>query len=232
VSSKQIPLFRDVNNIQDFIQGKQYLSGRAIYELDDQLNLLESENDGAAAIIQENFKSFKAINKYVTENNKIIPQSEALLAATENTFSKTDMIWVESVFNGKDIDNAYNTARKLAFDKDWERSLLLCRYILSQTPRHADTQILMGRVYSWQEDYVASERVLKEAIRKYPKYDDAYAALLDTYHWSENHAKAIKLIETIRHRNLQSDQLNEKINRTKNQISKEPPLTANTDFEQ
>lgn len=226
-ASKQIPLFRNRNNIQDYIQGKYYLSSGTTYEFDTDLNLLDTEDDTAISHLKERFKYFKSVNKYVTAKNRIVPESESFLTVTKTNFSKTEMIWVESVFNGKDIDNAYNTARKLAFDQNWERAILLSKYILSQTPRHADTEILMGRIYSWQKNYTSSETILKEAIRKYPKYADGYAALLDTYFWASTNKKALVLFETITQNGITSEDVNQKIRRAKEHISKETALTAN-----
>ncbi len=227
VSSKQIPLFRDKNNIQDFIQGNHYLTSGDVYELNENLSLLPAAEDYDATFLKDRFRNFKSVNTYVTENNKLIPPSAGSLALATD-FSKIDMIWIESVYNGKDIDNAYNTARKLAFDKDWDRSLLLGKYILSQTPRHADTEILMGRVYSWQKDFISSEKVLKEVIRKYPKYDDGYAALLDTYFWADSNEKAVLLFEKLQQNNVNSTDIAEKIKRAKKHISKESTLHTNT----
>ncbi len=211
-NSKKIPLFRDRNNIQDYIQGNLFFSGDRVFELDENLNLSDFEDEAKVRQITNSFQYFKSVNKYVTERNKIIPKSVSLLQP-KTEFSKSEIIWIESVFNGKDADNAYNTARKLAFDNDWDRSLLLCKYILSQTPRHADTEILMGRLYAWQKKYSSSEKVLKEVIRKYPKYTDGYLALLDSYYWAGTHQKALTLLNTIKINEVNTKEVNEKIER-------------------
>ncbi len=224
---KNIPLFRDINNIQDFIKGKHYVSSSEYYQLDKDINLSLSEDEDSIVKLKNSFNYFKSINKYITENDKIIPQSESLLASTKTDFSKTEIIWVESVFNGIDFDNAYNTARNLAFDKDWDRALLLCKYILNKTPRHADTEILMGRIYSWQKQYTQSEEVLKEAIRKYPKYEDAYAALLDTYFWANTNEKTLALLDAIERNGINTENVKQKITRAKHHISKESTLGIN-----
>jgi phosphoglycerol transferase MdoB-like AlkP superfamily enzyme len=217
---KHIPLFRGHNNIQDFITGNHYLTSGKLYKLDNKLNLLETDDDAKEDELKANFKYFKSVNTYVTTQNKILPESESLLATRKVIFSKTEMIWVESVFNGKDIDKAYNTARQLAFDKDWNRSLLLCKYILSKTPRHADTEILMGRVYSWQKEYIASEEALKEVIRQYPKYAESYAALLDTYYWADTNEKSIVLLQIIARNAVKSIEIDQKLTRAKKQLAK------------
>ncbi len=218
---KRIPLLRDINNMQDFIYGKYFLSGSSTYVLDENLNLKDVANDQEEALLKNHFNYFKTVNQYVIENNKIIPPNTAIWTKTNTEFSKTDMIWIESVFNGNDIDNAYNTARKLAFDKDWKRALLLCSYILDQTPRHADTEVLMGRIYSWQKNFEQSETILKEVIRKYPKYEEGYAALLDTYFWANTNTKAVSLLVHMQGHPELMQQLDAKIIRAKREIKKE-----------
>jgi tetratricopeptide (TPR) repeat protein len=219
--AKQVPLFRSKNNIQDFIYGSYYLTDNSIYEMDENLSLKELNDDLVEKQIKEEFGYFKSVNKYVTEANRIMPADGVIFAAVKADFSKQDMVWVQSVFNGSDFDQAYETARNLAHDQDWDRALLLCRYILNEIPRHADTEILMGRIYAWQKDYTQSIAVLEEAIRKYPTYADGYAALLDTFFWSDQHEKAIDLSKRIKQNGIASDEVENKILRAKEKLKSE-----------
>ena len=219
-SSKEIPLFRAQNNIQDFIKGNHYFSDGTSYQITENFDLLETDDDGMQEQLKTSFSHFKSVNEYVTTHNKIMPEATALTATTKTDFTKTEMIWIESVFNDDDVDKAYFTARELAFDNDWKRATLLCNYILNTTPRHADTEILLGRVHAWQKDYATAETVLKEAIRKYPKYADGYAALLDTYFWASTPRKALAVFEAIERNQLHNSFLNEKVKRAKYHISK------------
>ncbi|EAR01293.1 sulfatase-like hydrolase/transferase [Maribacter sp. HTCC2170] len=216
--TKQIPLFRDKKNIKDYIHENLFVSGTNVYEINTDLELESAADDAQIDQAKDNFKSFRAINNYVTANNKILPDSEAMYAEASYEFTKTEMVWLQSVFNGSDFDNAYKTARELAFDKDWDRALLLSNYILSQIPRHADAEVLKGRVYSWKKDYKTSISLLKEAIRKYPTYTDAYSALLDTYYWSENIEEVTELFKTISRNDISSHEIEAKIIRAKEQI--------------
>jgi len=225
-TSKQIPLFRNKKNIQDFIVGDLYVSNNRTYTMNEHLELAELKDDSQEQIAENRFKYFKAVNKYVTENNKILPTSEALYARNINAFSKEELVWVESVFNGNDFDNAYKTARNLAIDKNWDRALLLANYILSKVPRHADTEVLIGRIHSWKQDYETSISVLKEAIRKYPTYADAYSALLDTYYWADNCEQALALFRTIKRNGIFSKEVDEKVSRAKEQIRNKALLNA------
>ena len=125
----------------------------------------------------------------MVKQNRLIPDSAVLFTQNARTPTKQEMIWINSVFNGSDFDNAYETARSLAFDGERDRALLLCSYILSQAPGHADTEILMGRIHAWEGAYDEAIEILETAVMKYPVYSDAYGALLDAYFWSGQKGK-------------------------------------------
>lgn len=212
--NKEIPLYRGANNIKDYIYDCYFLSDGDITKLNPDLSFNDKGiPEDSAVLIRNKFKYSRSVNKYVTQYDKIIPNTVSLIGNHKKDFSKTEMIWLQSVFNGKDYDNAYGTARSLAINKDWDRSLLLCEYILSQIPRHADTEILKGRVYSWSKQYKESISTLKEVIRKYPEYADGYCALLDTYYWSNPNQDISSLLRQINTQNIDNPELNEKIER-------------------
>lgn len=218
-SKKQIPLLRSTNNIQDFISGSNFLTDGDVYALDEDLNFQDEEEDSKIEDIQEKFNQFKAVNTYVTTTDKILPKNISLITYSESTFTKEQEIWIQSVFNGQDFDEAYDTARKLALDDDWERALLLCRYILSEIPRHADTEILMGRLYAWQENYEKSISVLKKVVQKYPDYEDGYCALLDTYYWADKNENVLWIKESVKKNKLNQELLTEKIARSLQKVN-------------
>ena len=220
-TSKQIPLFRDKRNLQDYIDENLFVTRGKVYQMNEKLELLNTADDFQLIRAKNKFKYFKAVNKYVIGNNKILPDSEALYVKSKNEFTKAQLVWVQSVFNGNDFDNAYKTARNLAIDQDWERSLLLCKFILSKIPRHADTEVLMGRIHSWKKDYDTSISILLEATRKYPTYTDAYSALLDTYFWANQNERVNELNKTIKRNMIYSKEIEEKLTRAKEQIKKQ-----------
>lgn len=212
--NKEIPLYRGAHNIQDYIYDYYFLTDGEVTKLNSDLSWSEGEvSEKNKDLIVNKFKYSKSVNKYVTQQDKLIPTNVSLISNSKRVFTKAEMIWLQSVFNGKDFDNAYGTARKLAFKKDWDRSLLLCEYILSQIPRHADTEILKGRVYSWRKEYNESISTLKEVIRKYPDYVDGYCALLDTYYWSNPNQDISVLLFQIERQNIDDALVNKKIER-------------------
>ncbi|WP_430966861.1 sulfatase-like hydrolase/transferase [Spongiimicrobium sp. 2-473A-2-J] len=227
-SSKAIPLFRGQNNIQDYIYGKHLLSRGTLYGLTTELALSEVDDTGIKKDLAEQFKSFRAINTYVVENNKLMPDSLNLFKRATMEFAKEDMVWINSVFNGNDFDKAYASARKLALNHENDRALLLCHYILAKVPGHADTQILMGRIHAWQGKYDIAIEILKEAIRKYPTYADGYAALLDVYFWSDQDTEAMILVEVIERNEIKSKEVAKKIARAYTRLKSNPENDLNT----
>lgn len=217
-SKKQIPLFRNRNNICDYIDEDLFVTNTSVYQLNKELAYIDTSNELKVDGALENFKNFKAINKYVTKQNKIVPQAMAIYPKIANEFSKVELVWIQSVFNGSDFDNAYGTARDLAINKEWDRSLLLARYILSEIPRHADTEVLIGRIYAWQKEYPKAIDTLREVIRKYPNYTDAYAAILDAYYWSGNSDQANAVFKLINRNGIESKGIETKVKRAKEQI--------------
>ncbi|WP_411030801.1 sulfatase-like hydrolase/transferase [Spongiimicrobium sp. 3-5] len=221
---KEIPLFRGKNNIRDYIQGSYFLSSGKLFTLNKQLELLETDDNVPTEEIKKNFKYFKGANKYATTNNKIIPKALSSFTKLDDSFSKQEMIWINSVFNGEDFDNAYKTARSLALDNDPDRALLLCRYVLSKIPGHADTEVLMGRVHAWQGNYGEAITILKETVRKYPMYSDCYSALLDVYFWSDKHSQALVLYDLIRRNGMDNRDIKNKMDRVYLKLGKDAPF--------
>ena len=85
---------------------------------------------------------------------------------------------------------------------------------MSEIPRHADTEILMGRLYGWKEDYEKSISILEKVIQKYPEYEDGYCALLDTYYWADKNENVLRIKESVKKNELNQELLNEKIARS------------------
>ncbi|UWX56552.1 hypothetical protein NYZ99_10410 [Maribacter litopenaei] len=98
--------------------------------------------------------------------------------------------------------------------KDYGRAVLLCEYILSEIPRHADTEILMGRIYSWKEDYGKAIDILGDVIKKYPKYEDGYCALMDAYYWSGQNEMAYEIQRTAKNNSIKDKILEGKFDRS------------------
>ena len=225
-AEKTIPLYRYGKGIKDYISGRHFLSGNKLYHLDGFLNLNQVNERETRDSIREKLDYFRSVNTYVTQKNKIIPEDYNLFANIIEPPSPEEQVWINSVFNGQDYDDAYETARILALDGNRERALLLCRFILNRVPGHADAEILMGRIYGWQGQYKKAAELLERTVQKYPVYKDAYSALLDIYFWSGQNNKALFLERQIELYELNSSELKIKIKRAHDLLKEESRLSV------
>jgi len=216
-SIKDIPLMRNKNELKEFISEEKVYSDGSVYAIKENMDLGSSFGGSKAGSKLENFKS---MNAYVTANDKIIPDSLAIFAVRKEMFTDSETVWINSVYNGQDSDKGYFTARKLAFDGEYDRALLLCRYNLSNAPSHIDTKILMGRIYVWRGNYEKSIETLTGCIKMNPNYIDSYAALFDVYFWSGRTKEALELIELVEQNSSDAAQIADKIARARREARK------------
>ncbi len=211
-SIKNIPLMRNKNELKEYISGDKLFSDGSVYSIDENMDLGTTIGGSKT---KARLEAFKSMNAYVTTNDKIIPDSLAIFAVKKEKFTDSEIVWINSVYNGQNFDKVYMIARELAFDKDYKKSLLLCRYILSESPSHIDTKILMGRINVWQGNYQTSIEILRECINMNPNYIDSYSALFDVYYWSERHHEALELIELAEQNSSSVDEIADKISRAR-----------------
>ena len=215
---KPIPLYRDHSGLRGVIDGKTaYMDGRAI-GLDGSLQPREAAGETGQEI-ESRFRFQKAAERYVLENNALIPESAAPYEKLIREPGKKEMVWIHSVFSGSDLDKAYDIARGLAFEGRRDRARLLCEYILTRVPGHVDSEILLGRIHAWEGDYRTAEDILQQVVQKYPVYPDGYSALLDVYFWSGQHQKAQYLEPAIKANLGGSNSLKDKMDRARRLLS-------------
>ena len=81
------------------------------------------------------------------------------------------------------VDSAFQEARTLAFSSKYEKSKTLCKLILEKSPNYQDVQVLLGRVYFWNNQTDSAVYILSQCIKSKP-YEDAFIALSDILRWS------------------------------------------------
>jgi YaiO family outer membrane protein len=92
------------------------------------------------------------------------------------------------------VDSAFQVARTLAFSSKYKESISLCKKILEKTPAYQDVQVLLGRVYFWNDQSDSSIYILKKSIELKP-YEDAYIALSDILRWEKRPLEAQRIAE-------------------------------------
>ncbi|TLP79220.1 sulfatase-like hydrolase/transferase [Maribacter sp. ACAM166] len=212
-SIKNIPLMRNKNELKEYVSGKNLYTDGDIMELEANMDV--SSSYGGGSKIESKLEAFKSMNLYVTAKNKIIPDSLAIFSIQKEKFTESETVWLNSVYDGKDSDKGYFKARELAWNKKWDKALLLCRYNLSEAPSHIDTKILMGRVYSWKGNHEKAIKILKECINLNPNYIDSYAALFDIYYWSDKLIEGLELIDLVEENSSSASEIAEKISRAR-----------------
>ncbi len=216
-SKKNIPLMRNKNELKEYVSGDKLYSDGSVYKIDSKMNLGSSFGGGD---VKAKLKAFKSMNAYVTTNNKIIPDSLAIFSVKKEKFTESEMVWINSLYNGQNYDRYYMIARDLAFEKDYQKSLLLCRYVLSESPSHIDTKILSGRVHAWKRDRDKAIEIFKSCIKVNPNYIDSYAALFDVYFWEGRHKEALELIDMVNQNSSSVHMISNKITRAKREARK------------
>ncbi|MES2396208.1 MAG: YaiO family outer membrane beta-barrel protein [Bacteroidota bacterium] len=94
----------------------------------------------------------------------------------------------------ENVDSSFQVARTLAFSSKYDESILLCKKILEKSPEYQDVQVLLGRVYFWNNQPDSAILVLSESINSNP-YQDAYIALSDIQRWNSKLLDALKTSE-------------------------------------
>lgn len=212
-STKNIPLMRNKNELKEYISKEKLYTNGDIMELDENMDI---SSTFGGSVVEKSLERFKSVNHYVTTENKIIPDSLTIFSVQKEKFTPAEITWINSIYDGSNFDRSFFKARDLAFDKKWDDALLLCRYILSESPSHIDTKILTGRLHIWKGNYEESVKILKECIAMNPNYIDSYAALFDVYFWYDKYAEGLALVDIVQENSASANEIASKISRAKN----------------
>ena len=151
----------------------------------------------------------------------------AIFTIKTEKFSNSELVWFNSLLNEYDSDKLYFKARDFAFNKEYDKALLLARYILSESPSHIDTKILTGRVNAWIGNRKKSIKILNACTKMNPNYIDSYAALFDVYYWDDRHKEALELISTVKQNSSSANEIADKIARAQQEARKNRIVASN-----
>jgi len=191
----EIPMMRYKGSINDFIYKNYLLSDGELYKINEEFGIYKIHDEELFKTISDKFRYFKNTNAYITQRNKIFPDSLNIYIKPNIEFSVEQLAKIKELANGLNFDETFNVARENAFNKKYKNARLLCDYILNELPNHADARTLKGRTLAWNGLYKKAEVEFLNVIKRSPYYDDSYLALLDLYWWSDQDIKSIALVE-------------------------------------
>lgn len=90
----------------------------------------------------------------------------------------------------QNVDSVFKVAQSLAFSKQYNESITLCKQILATTPKYQDAQVLLGRVYFWNNNTDSAIVTLNQCINSNP-YTDAFIALSDIQRFTNKPSEAL-----------------------------------------
>ena len=188
-----IPIMQNKGSINEFIYEDFFYSSGDLFKIDQNFELTSIQDEEVLKIIEDKLYDFKKLNAYLTQKNKIIPNAINKYTKPAFEFSKEELATIKKLTKGMSYDDIFFKARELAFNKELDKSRLLCNYVLNKIPNYADVRTLKGRTLAWDKKYDEAETELLEVIKKTPFYDDSYLALMDLYWWSNKDAKGIAI---------------------------------------
>jgi tetratricopeptide (TPR) repeat protein len=186
----KIPLMRYKGSLNDFIYEDYFYSNGELFKINEDFGTYKVKEESILKSISDSLVSFKKMNAYVTQENKIFPDSLNIYITPKTTFSEDQLTEIRVYSEDKTFDELLFSAHDLAVKKQYSIARLLCDYIINEFPNYTDARILKGRTLAWEQDFEASESTLLKALKRSPFYDDAYLAILDMYWWSGQDKKS------------------------------------------
>ncbi|OIQ30114.1 MAG: sulfatase [Bacteroidetes bacterium MedPE-SWsnd-G2] len=188
-----IPLMRYKGSLNDMIYKDYFYSDGDLFQIKDNFETYKVSNSEVKKQIEDTLFAFKSMNAYVTQNKKIFPDSLNIYITPKKKFTEQQLNQIAVYSEGKTYDDLLLVARDLSHNKEFDKAILLCDYILNEYPNYTDAIVLKGRSYAWQGEYALAEPCFNEAQKRSPFYDDSYMAILDMYWWSgqENKSESI-----------------------------------------
>jgi phosphoglycerol transferase MdoB-like AlkP superfamily enzyme len=195
-NTKSIPLMRYKGSVNDMIYKDYFYSDGELFKIKADFGTYNVVEEDVYKTITDSLLAFKKLNAYVTQRNKIFPDSLNIYVTPKIEFSVDELTTIKKLTQNKTFDQIFGIAREQSFKKEYKTARLLCDYILNEHPNYTDARLLKGRSLGWQKDYKKAEVELLDVLKRAPYYDDGYLALLDIYWWSNQEHKSKKVYDT------------------------------------
>src|SRR4051794_28376575 len=113
-----MPFMRTKSQLQDYIQGNNFLSDNQLYHIKDNLDIEPYDDDRTGSFLKAKLDSFKQVNQYVSHQNRLIRPGEAMNASNDKNleFSLNELKTLDSLCGRlSQPDTLFARARQLAF---------------------------------------------------------------------------------------------------------------------
>lgn len=207
----QIPIMQNKGSINEYIYKDYLYSDGNLFKINENFDVSKSNDAEMLKTIKDSLYEAKRLNAYLTQKNKIIPNSINIYTKPAFEFSKEDMVTIKKLTKGLTFDQTFFLARDFAFNNQREKARLLCNYILNEFPNYADVRTLKGRTLAWDKKYPKAEEELLEVVKRTPYYSDSYLALMDLYWWSGQDPKGILIAKKGLHNKIEVPELGAKL---------------------
>lgn len=180
-SNKELAIMRNKGDISEYVNGTHFLTDGELYEIGDGLTLTGKQNDELNKAINAKLQQFKQLNLYVCGKNKLYSMKNASIAAKPvNTITiQQEKQLQQHGLETTRIDDIFEKARQLAYNKKYDEAIDLCNAILAQKPNYIDTYLLKARTYAWNDDYKNAKQTLDEAVKRNEGYREIYETAID-----------------------------------------------------
>ena len=218
----QIPLMRYKGSINDFLYKDYLYSDGELFKINENFGTNKIIDEVLLKTMADSLMAFKELNAYITQRNKIFPDSLNIYVKPSIEFSVEQLSVIKELTANLNYDQIFQVARDKAFNKERENARLLCDYILNELPNHSDARTLKGRILSWDGQYEIAEKEFLKTIKRQPFYDDPYVALLDLYWWSDQDDKGVALAKKALRNKIENPLLSFKLAKAHKRLKQNP----------
>lgn len=194
-ADRNIPFMRTKSGLKDYLIGDFFLSGNQIFRLKEGMLLQPLDDPELLADMINKFNDFKALNEYVTSENKLIPASEKSLLEREIALQEEEYFRKNRLLN-LNADELFFMARDEAFDGNYESARTILSRVLRNSPNYYDAWLLKGRTFAWEGHYNTALNSYLEVMKRNPDLLETYEAIADLYFWQNDPTLGIQITGT------------------------------------
>jgi len=198
-----LPLMRTKNELDEYLDGTNFLSGDQLFRLDSTFTLHALDDGTARRAALAKLDAFRAVNHFVTTGDHVTPRVATAGVANPADRAREDSAYRALGLVGRTPVEAFEAARTLASKGDYAAARLVARRLLRDAPSYHDARALLGRTYAWERRFDEARPILEDLVRRAPSYVDGYEALIDIDIWQGNGAQALatasRLLATFPH---------------------------------